>query len=46
MKKMLQKFGSIFSLLFIIWLKFVIVWKNTTCTVCHPAMTYHIGAIE
>ena len=43
MKKMLQNFGSIiFNILFVIWQwicqDFVIVWQDTPCTVCHPAM--------
>jgi len=46
MKKMWQNFGNIFSILLVIWLKFVIVWQNTLCTVCHPAMAYHIGVVE
>ena len=43
MKKMLQNFGSILSILFamcviVIWQDFVIVWQNTPCTLCYPAM--------
>jgi len=38
MKKMLQNFGSILSILFVIWQDFVIVWQNTPCTVCQPAI--------
>ena len=44
MKKMLQNSGSISSTLFLIWQRFrqdsVIVWQNTHCTVCLPAMDY------
>jgi len=42
MKKSLQNFGSILSILFqtlfVIWQDFVIGCQNTLCTACHPAM--------
>jgi len=38
----LHNFGSILSVLFVIWQwilqDFVIIWQNTWCTLCHPAM--------
>jgi len=34
-----QYFDNIIcNILFVIWQYFVIVWQNTSCTVCHPAM--------
>jgi len=48
MKEMLQNFWQYFvdiiicNILFVIWQwvwrDFVIVWQNTPCIVCHPAM--------
>jgi len=47
MKKMLQNFGSILSILFFyilfvtwqwLWQDYVMVWQNTPCTVYHAAM--------
>jgi len=39
MKTMVQYFVNIISnILFVIWQDFAIVWQNTPCTVCHPAM--------
>jgi len=35
---MLQNFGSILSILFVIWQYFVTVGQNIPCTVCHTAM--------
>ena len=29
---------SISNIFFVIWQDFVVVWQNTPCTVCHPAM--------
>jgi len=38
MKKMWQNFNTIFSILFVNWKDFAIVWQNTSCKVCHPAV--------
>ena len=47
MKKMLQNFDSILSILFVVWQDFVIVWQNIPCTVCHTAMAaYNLGVVE
>jgi len=37
------------NILVVVWQVFVIVWQNTPCTVCHPAMAwlaYRIGVVE
>ena len=43
MKKNIAEFWQcfvnvIFNRLFVIWQDFVIVWQNTPCPICHPAM--------
>jgi len=37
-EKVLQKVGSILSILFVIWQDFTTVWRNVPCTVCRAAV--------
>jgi len=50
LKRMLQRFVSSLSVLFVIWQwiwqDFVIVWQNTPRTVCHLRLAYPIGVVE